>query len=330
MSPLLRTLAALLVVAWCAGCAGGASVPARTAVGGGLHGADVALAANTCWTSEKAGADPQRVLQISTQYKVSYFDAAHALAAQPAFALTQACGAEHAIEVYKVVAMDQVKPKVTNYAALLRSGRPAYRKLAVNVERACMNQVLLDGARSSGFAGAVLEPAVPATVTLGWAAPSPEQWAHGQRVFACTMSQAKPGVLRYPSLFTRGFPTVSRTCIDSRSLIYVDCARKHDRERIALLDLRAAVAAGSIPGARAVRPGSDGRYVDLPPATFAALDRGCATYLRHVSTMTRLTGVAEIDPAQWPTPDGSYLVACEADTPPTKKSLVTQGSVYNR
>ena len=110
----------------------------------------------------------------------------------------------------------------------------------------------------------------------------------------------------YASVFTHGFPTQDRTCIDSAALIYVDCARQHDRERIAWVDVTAAVRTGAFPN----------RVVGLPAATLAGLDRACTTYLRAVSTTTALTGVAEPDVDDWPTRTGRYRIACEADVAP--------------
>ncbi|RYJ05179.1 MAG: hypothetical protein EON52_12925 [Actinomycetales bacterium] len=190
--------------------------------------------------------------------------------------------------------------------------------------------MLAAAAQASKVPGAVVEPAFPDGVDLSWAPPSPEQWGKGQRVYACTLSSVNPVQFRYAGVFTRGFPTGERTCISNTPLVFVDCARKHDRERIAVIQVRAAVAAGKFPGAAAVRVGGNGRFVQVPTATLAALDRACTTFLRSVSTTDRLTGVAEIDAERWPTPDGSYPVDCEADSPPTKDSVVTEGSVFNR
>jgi len=298
--------------------------------GGGRSGSTVTLTTGTCWNGTLAGADPQYVLRLSKKYQVSYFAAAHALAPWPAFELTQSCAGAHAVEVYKAVAMSNVPPPMTTYADLLRAGTAAFTKLSVNAEHACMNQALVDAATRTGFRDALMTPAFPDSMTLGWAPPSEDQWNSGQRAYACTLTQKPAGDVLYASVFTKAFPTEDRTCIDNSSLSYVDCARKHDRERIAWIDLRVPVAAGRFPGRGAVRSGPRGKYVNVTPSRYAALDRACTAYLHSVSTTTKLTGVAEIDPDQWPTPDGRYLVACEADAPPTKKSVVTQGSVFNR
>jgi hypothetical protein len=291
---------------------------------------DAVLTTGTCWSGTSAGADPQRVLALSRRYGVSYFAAAHALADRPAFDRTEACSGDHDVEVYKAVAMGDVPPAVTTYAALLRAGTPAFSRIGLAVERACMNQTLVDAAASTGLPGALMSPAFPDGVELGWAPPSEGQWLQGQRAYACTLTQDLAGPLQYASVFTRAFPTEDRTCIDNSSLTYVDCARKHERERIAVIDVQVAVAAGKFPGARAVRTGSSGRYVDVSPAQYAALDRACTVFLHAVSTTTRLTGVAEVDPDVWPAPDGSYPVDCEADTSTTKRPISTEGSVFDR
>ncbi|MCZ4498658.1 MAG: hypothetical protein JWQ74_1211 [Marmoricola sp.] len=333
---MLRRFRAVLPLAVAAALLGGcASTPPAgpgqaPSTGGGKVGAAVALATGTCWSGAVLGADPQVVLRLAKKYGVTYFDAAHALAEQPAFSRTRGCNAAHAVEIYKTVATTAVKPVVKSYATLLRPGRKAYRTLDADLQRACMNQTLFDAAAASGLSGAVMEPAFPEGVKLGWAPPSPDQWGRGQRVFACTVTQTSPGTLTYAKVFSKAFPTQSRTCIDTRSLVYVDCARKHQRERISVLDLTATVAAGKLPGSSGIETGSDGRFLDLSPSQFAALDRSCTAYLRKVSTTSRLSGVAEADVDQWPTAEGRYLVACEADRPTTKDPITTQGSVFDR
>jgi len=328
----LRAAAVLALALLLTGCGGTPpSAPGgATSTGGGKKGVATTLASGSCWTDAVLGADPQKVLQLSKKYGVTYFDAAHALAAQPAFALTQACAAAHGVEVYKTVATSAVKPKVTSYATLLRPDRKTYRRLDTSLRRACMNERLFDSAAASGLSGAVMSPAFPDGVVLGWAPPSPEQWDRGQRSFACTMTQEQPGSLRYAEVFSASFPTQARTCIDTRALAYVDCARKHQRERISVLDLTVTVKAGKLPGRSAVTAGSDGRFVDLSPAQLVALDRSCTAYLRKVSTTKKLTGIAEVEVDQWPTSEGRYLASCEADRPTTSDPITTQGSVFNR
>lgn len=332
MLPRFRAAAALAVLAVVlTGCGGTPAGPdAVKPTGGGKKGTAVVLATGTCWTDAVLGDDPQQVLTISKKYGVSYFDAAHALAVRPSFALTRGCGTEHGVEVYRTIAATSVKPAVSSYATLLRPSRKAYRKLDVSMRRACMEDRLFASAAASGYSGAVMTPAFPDGVVLGWAPPSPDQWARGQRVYVCTMTQQTPGTLRYASVFSSSFPTQARTCIDTRALVYVDCARKHQRERISVLDLTVAVKAGKLPGRGAVTVGSDGKFVDLSPAQLAALDRSCTTYLRKVSTTKKLTGITEVEVDQWPTDEGRYLAACEADRPTTKDPLTTQGSVFNR
>jgi hypothetical protein len=185
----------------------------------------------------------------------------------------------------------------------------------------------------AGLPNAVMTPMLPSGasgVSVGWTPASPDQWRRGQRVFACTLTWLQPGTLRYRTVFTRKFPTGKRTCIDSLALVFVDCARRHDRERIAVIEAREAVASGVLQGAKAIRKGPDGRYVDLGDARYARLDAACTAYLHAISSTKKLTGVANIDVDEWPAPGGSYPIYCEADTDPDTASLVTEGSVYNR
>lgn len=330
-SRVLRPLVAVLVLLVLAGCSGGSALKGDDPTDrGGRDGAEVALATGTCWTGATLAADPQEILELSEKFGVSYFVAARALTDRPAFARTQSCGGDHEIEVYRVIQVPSLTPKLTTYAALLRTDRPLYRSLERAVRNACMSPVLARAAGESGVSGAVMTPALPAEMRLGWAPPSPQQFDRGQRVFACTLTHEKPSTVGYADVFTKRFPTGLRTCIESRTLIYVDCARKHDRERIAVIDARVAVQAGAFPGPKAIRNGPDGRYLDVAPSAYAALDKACTAYLRAISTTKKLTGVAEIDVDAWPATDGSYPIACEADTRPDQQSLVTQGSVYNK
>lgn len=335
----VRVLIGLVLLAVVSACSGGSAIeqpdgPAGTSTdfpdSDGEAGSEVALAGGTCWTEAMLGEDPQAILALATAQKVSYFTAAHALAGRPAFEKTRSCAKSHRIEVYRVVQIPRLTPRLTSYATLLHTDRPLYRALERSVRNSCMTKPLAAAAARSGLPGAVAEPALPTGMKLGWAPPSPEQFTRGQRVFACTLIQDKASTVRYADLFAKRLPTALRTCIDSKRLVYVDCARKHDRERIAVIDARVAVQAGRFPGRRAIRRGPDGRYLDVAPAAYAALDRACTTYLRAISTTKRLTGVAEIDVDVWPAPDGSYPIACEADTRPGQKPVTTSGSVYNR
>ena len=328
MSPLTRSAVALvgvLVLVLAAACDG--DDPSSQ---GGKPGTSVALAPNTCWTAQTLGSDPQAILELARSQAVDYFSVAHAVDGRPSFELTEACGGPHHVEVYQVVPVDRVTPVVTSYASFLQFGKRAYRTLGAAVERACMNKTLAETAERSGVPGAVAEPAFPEGTELGWAPPSPEQWAKGQRVYACTLSSATPVTFRYAAVFTRGFPTGLRTCITNSPLQFVDCARKHHRERIAVINVRTAVAAKKFPGRSAVTDGPNGRFVDLTRATLARLDRACTAFLGAVSTTTKLTGVANLDVERWPTPEGDYPIDCQADTAPTKDSVVTEGSVFNR
>lgn len=324
----LRVAAALacaLVVG--AGCSQ-TSLPGMGDSGG--RGEPQAVAEGTCWTAAELGSDPQDVLKLSTRFHVPYLQAAHAVAGWPAFTHRVDCGKDHAFEVYKVVRLPTLDQQLTDYAALLNTQSPAYTEVSRAVAAGCMTDALTKATALAGVDGAVMAPVLPPGGSLGWAPAAPELWAKGQRVFACTLRWADPGALRYSAVFTKATPTDERTCIDSKALVYVDCARRHDRERIALIDVRQAVAAGSFPGAKAVRDGPTGRYVDLPDARWDKLDAACTAYLRAISSTKRLTGVANIDTDDWPLPDGTYPVYCDADTGPDHDPLVTEGSVYDR
>lgn len=329
MSPLRLALAVACTLVLGAGCSQTAlpGVGDSGDSGGGQPGA---VAENTCWTATGLGWDPQDVLKLSKRFDVAYLQAAHAVAGRPAFSHQVDCGKDHAIEVYKVVRLPSLDQQLTDYATLLNPQSPVYAEVARAVASGCMTDALAKAAALSGVDGAVMSPVLPEGASLGWGPAPPDQWVKGQRVFACTLTWAQPGPIPYATVFTKALPTDERTCIDTKSLLFVDCARRHDRERIAVIDVRQAVAAGSFPGAKAVRDGPTGRYLDLPDARWKKLDAACTAYLRTISSTKKLTGVANIDTDDWPLPDGSYPVYCDADTGPDHDPLVTEGSVYDR
>lgn len=331
---LLAVLVATVALAVSAGCSQdrvpGGGDSASGSGPGSPSGSSASLAEGSCWSGALLGADPQDVLAVSGAYDVPYFAAARALADRPAFSEAIDCDRDHAVEVYKVVRLPKLEARLQDYTALLRTQTPLYGTVARSVAQACMTGPLAQAVAKSGIAAAVMAPVLPAGATLGWAPASPEQWRKGERVFGCTFTWSEPQPTRYATVFTKEFPTGKRTCIDSRTLVFVDCARKHDRERIAVIEAREAVAAGTFPGRKAVRTAPTGRYVAIGDARYRRLDAACTAYLRSVSTTKKLTGVANIDVDEWPTPTGSYPIYCEADTSPDEDSLITQGSVYDR
>ncbi|MBW8750790.1 MAG: hypothetical protein JF565_05115 [Propionibacteriales bacterium] len=324
---LLVALAAVAVLG--AGCTH-ASLPGVGGTSGGGDTGSGAVEEGTCWTGARLGADPQDILRLSAKLDVPYLVAARALADRPAFTGRVDCGADHAVEVYKVVRLPDLEPQLTDYATLLRPETPLYDQVARSVAAGCMADPLAKAVALGGVDNAVMQPQLPTGATLGWAPAAPDQWAKGQRVFACTLTWAEPDTVRYAALLTKALPTGRRTCIESRALVYVDCARRHDRERIAVIEARDAVAAGSFPGPKSIRNGPSGPYLAVPDARWAKLDAACTAYLHAISTTKKLTGIANVDAAEWPAPGDSYPIYCDADTRPDQQSLITQGSVYDR
>lgn len=329
-------LVALLVVT---GCSMGSALPdpgaALTAANGPLPAAaraanTLAIGDGTCWSGNLLGSDPQVALELSRTFDVTYFEAAYAIKDRPTFRTLEGCSGDHAVEIYRLVPVAEVQPEVSDFTTLLRTAGTEYARFSAAVAAACMDPTSARAARVSGIRDASVQPALPAGYRLGWTPPTVEQWGRGQRVFACTFTQDDPGPLRYSELRTRSLPTMLRTCIASGPRLYVDCARRHDRERIAVLDVSGAVAGGSVPGRSALRTTGRGVYLDLGPDFYRPLDRACTAYLRTISTDRHLSGVAEVDADAWPDEGGSYTVDCEADTPVSTESHVRTGSVYNR
>jgi hypothetical protein len=338
MPSCVRSLVALAVVAVLAAGCSHAALPGADATGTGeatgtgtsaTHGATT-VEEGSCWTGDLLGADPQDVLRLSSRFNVPYLAAARAVADRPSFARRVDCGSDHAVEVYKVVRLPDLEQQLADYSTLLRIKTPLYEQVARSVAIGCMTGPLAASVALSGVSNAVMRPELPAGATLGWTPAAPEQWTSGQRVFACTLTWAEPDSVRYAALFTKDLPTSRRTCINSRSLVFVDCARRHDRERIAVIEAREAVAERSFPGPKKIRSGPNGPYLAVPDARWAQLDAACTAYLRAVSTTKKLTGVANVDTDEWPAPGNSYPVYCDADTRPDQDPLMTQGSVYNR
>jgi hypothetical protein len=337
MPPFLRLLLVTLALVLGAGCsqapppgADGSQSRSGTGSGSGPAPEPGTLAAGTCWSGRLLGADPQDVLALSGKYGVPYLVTARAVADRPAFDKGLDCDQDHAVEVYKIVQLPDLGARLTDYSTLLQISTPLYATVARRVAQGCMTGTLAKAAARTGLAGAVMEPVLPAGASLGWAPAAPSDWTGGRRVFACTLTWQEPRATRYSAVFTKALATGERTCILSRSLLFVDCARRHDRERIAVIDARDAVAAGAFPGPGAVRNGPRGRFLEVPDAKWARLDTACTSYLRSISTTKKLTGIANVDADQWPTPTGAFPIYCDADTPPDQESLVTEGSVYNR
>jgi hypothetical protein len=324
---LIALLATMLLVGGVlTGCSGGA-LPGH----GGASGNDAAeLAEDTCWTGDLLGSDPQEARRLSSRYAVAYPVVAQAIATWPSFARRVRCDRDHQVEVYKVLRLPDLEPKLGDYAALLRTQAPLYATVSRSVARGCMGAALARAVAKAGLPGAVMAPVLPEGASLGWAPAPPGPWSKGVREFACTLTWRQPSSTRYAAVFTGHFPTGSRTCIDSHALVYVDCAREHDRERIAVIDARDAVATGAFPGPKAIRNAFGGRSLAVSDATYRRLDAACTAYLRAISSTRKLTGVANIDVDEWPASDGAYPIYCEADRSPDEKSLITQGSVYDR
>lgn len=322
---LLRLPLQVLIAALLIGCSAG-----KPGGDGGDEQPLVKLAAGTCWSSEVLGSDEKAIAGLAEDAGVDPEAARTVMANRPAFTEPENCAADHPVEVYQVVEVPGLVSQLTSYGSLLRTDLPLYRRLSRVVQEACMRPVLARAAARSTLPGLLMTPALPDGMHVSWAPPSPDQFAAGQRVFACLFHQEPAGRIMYADVFTRAFPTGLRTCILSKRLLYVDCARKHDRERIAVLQARVAVKAGAFPGRKAIRKGPQGRYLAASATKYAALDRTCTTYLRSISTTKKLTGIAEIDLDFWPADDGSYPIVCEADTRPNQAPLITKGSVYNR
>ena len=123
---------------------------------------------------------------MSGTYDVPYLLTARAVADRPAFDKGVACGKDHAVEVFKMVRLHDLEPRLADYATLLRISHPLRRGLPQG--RAGMHDRLAgEGSGQDGLAGAVMAPVLPSGASIGWAPAAPDDWARGRRgLLACT------------------------------------------------------------------------------------------------------------------------------------------------
>ncbi|KQT92286.1 hypothetical protein ASG49_10185 [Marmoricola sp. Leaf446] len=241
------------------------------------------------------------------------------------------CAEPHALELYATVALPRgLDEQVTSYATLLDQDSPLQAKVRDQVNQRCLAGTAYGRAQQrAGGLPVQLGPALAerSNLHVAWDPFPANLWEEGQRRFVCTFEQDEPGTLRMSDLTTTEVPVAERVCVDVPGK-RVPCTTPHEGEEIAEMVLNAAVARGDVNGRRAVREGTDGKFVALSDAEYAKLDRVCQTLFRRVSTGPDGV-VAKAYPGavdQWPTKQGAYVASCfavdEDDATATRRGTV--------
>ena len=139
---------------------------------------------------------------------------------------------------------------------LLRIRTPLYATVVRSVSQGCMTDGLAKAVASRSLAGAVMAPVLPSGASLGWAPAAPDEWAKGRRLVRVHPHLGRAARNPLPHAVhqvaaRRGSAPASTAGRCSSSTAPGDS----DRERIAVIDAREAVAAGSFPGASALHNG---------------------------------------------------------------------------
>lgn len=244
------------------------------------------------------------------------------------------CEKPHSLEVYNVVELaPALTAQVKEYADLLDQSSALYRKVRDQVNDRCVAGSAYDTARRrAGGVSVQLGPTLNANggLHVAWDPFPADLWSKGETKFVCTFEQDEPGTLRFADLTTDKVPVTARVCVNSPGTV-VSCRGKHHAEDIADVLLSSAIAKGEVNARKALRKGSDGRYVALSDAEYAKLDRVCQTFLSSVST--RKGGIAaRLYPGavdQWPSETGLYIARCMALKDVSEPPPPITGSVFN-
>ena len=244
------------------------------------------------------------------------------------------CDEPHALELYDTVALaPALDAKVTRYAQLLDQDSRLYAQVRDQVNQRCLADTAYGRAeRRAGDVPVQLGPALAprSTLHVAWDPFPANLWEEGERRFVCTFEQDEPGTLRMADLTTKAVPATERVCVDTPGR-RVPCTKPHQGEEIGEMVLNTAVARGEVNGRRAVREGTDGKFVALSDAEYARLDKVCQALFRRVSRGPDGV-VARAYPGsveQWPTSEGVYVASCFA-VDGDDSSATRRGTVFDR
>ncbi|WP_162602533.1 hypothetical protein [Nocardioides daejeonensis] len=303
---LRRAAVAALVATLLAGCSGddgdpGHSVPAPAAT---------APLAGTCF--DGATLDDQDALALIGELDTLAVTEVRAL---PTYADPVACDEPHRLEVYAVV---DAPKGARDYAAALDPDADRYQAIRSAVAAACREEAdpALSAAADASPLDVIPHPAFVADIRTTFVPFPYADWQAGERRFACVLRQETPRSVRYADFQAPALDPTLRVCLDA-DLTTVACDTSHTREQLLVLTATPAVAAGQLPGRKAIKEDDGGRYVDLRPEAFQLLDDECAAYFALLANepATGLTAVSEIYPELWGDEAGEYSAVCTVSSP---------------
>lgn len=230
-----------------------------------------------------------------------------------------ACSEPHRLEVYAVV--DAPKGPADNaadYAAALDSTRANHQEIRSAVAAACREEAdpMLAAAADASPLDLIVTPAFGADIEVT-ALPFPHAaWQQGDRRFACVLRQEEPRALRYADFQTPDLDPALRICQDAE-LVTVACDEPHTREQLLVMTATPAVAAGDLPGRKAVKEDDGGTWVKLRDEVYEQLDAECAAYFTLIAhdPDEGLSPVAELYPEGWGDDDGEFSAVCTISSP---------------
>lgn len=332
----LAVLLPVLVLSACSGGGDAADSSEGSASPSASPSASVpaaALEAGTCWGDQQLPAvlGEEGFADWVGEYADGDEQLGEAMRDDAAFSERVSCDEPHALELYDTVALaPALDRKVKDYAQLLDQDSRLYAQVRDQVNQRCLADTGYGRAeRRAGKVPVQLGPALAprSSLHVAWDPFPANRWEAGERRFVCTFEQDEPGTLRMADLTTKKVPVAERVCVDTPGR-RVPCTKPHQGEEIGEMVLNTAVARGDVNGRRAVREGTDGKFVALSDAEYARLDKVCQTLFRRVSRGP--DGVeARAYPGsvkQWPTAEGVYVASCFAvdadDTDATRRGTV--------
>ena len=292
------------------------------------------LVKGTCWDNDQLPdvLDEDAFDEWVEKYAGGDADLGDSMRDDASFSKKVACTEPHSLELYNVVSLTpKLTAQVKEYADLLDQKSALYRKIEDQVNDKCLAGTPYGKAqRKAGGLPVQLAPAinVESGFNDAWDPFPADLWEKGQKKFVCTFEQDQPSTMPFADFTTGNAPVKARVCVNTPRK-YVSCSGKHNAEQIAGMTLNTAIEKGQIDGRKAVRNGTDGKYVAPSDAEYAKLDKICQTFLSSVST--RKGGVVgKAYPGsvkQWPTGSGDYVASCFAlndvsDPPPPIKGTV--------
>ncbi len=292
------------------------------------------LVAGTCWDNDQLPdvLDEDAFDDWVEKYAGGDAELGDSMRDDAAFSKKIECTEPHSLELYNVVALaPKLTAQIKEYADLLDQKSALYRKIEDQVNDRCLaGSPYGQAQRKAGGLPVQLAPAISVDSGFNdaWDPFPADLWEKGQKKFVCTFEQDRPSTMPFADFTTRKAPMKARVCVNTPRK-YVACSGKHNAELIAGMTLNTAIERGQIDGRKAVRNGTDGKYVAPSDAEYAKLDKICQTFLSSVSTKKGgVVGKAYPGSVQqWPNKTGDYVASCfavndVADPPPPIKGTV--------